>query len=122
MRQRQFYKSTLDKLIKHFGSWIRKNISNPHLHQTKYLMVDGVLSDDITILKYEETNTIEYLNTTYGLKLVEKKLNQNKHPLYDTNTIPNFYLTDPEIVTLIQERLAGEFTTLGYSTSVEYAF
>ena len=70
----------------------------------------------ITILKHEDTDTIDYLNQTFDIKLTNKRVNQSKHPQYDSKDFVSYFT--PGTIQLIQTTLADEFDYLGYSIDI----
>lgn len=117
LRKNEKYQTKISKkkLIKYFVKWLKKNINNTHINQLEYLKINGKISKNITILKYEDHNTFKYINQKYGLNLINKRVNITKHRYY--KDIKDFY-QDPELLLLIKKKFGHMFKVLGYSLDI----
>jgi len=104
-------------LKENFTAFIKQRVNDVHLRQYDYIHSNKGIS--VKIFKFEESNFIDFLNSTHNLSISKSILyNENKHPLYDKSKESVLNLFSDETVGLIKLHRNLEFERFGYSTSL----
>jgi hypothetical protein len=104
-------------LKENFEQFVIKEINNSHIRQCDYIKTKKNIY--VNIIKFEDNNIIDILNTNFNLNFSNNKLNENEITEYieAKKNIKDFF-TNPDIVKLITEERKKEFELFGYSKNV----
>lgn len=104
-------------LKENFENYVVKEINNNHLRQCDYIRTKKRIS--VFLIKFEDKNIIEILNSKFNLNFLNQKINNNDIPEYieAKKNIKSFF-ENPDIVKLILTERKKEFELFGYSKDV----
>jgi len=104
-------------LKENFEQFVVKEINNNHVRQSDYIKTNK--NTIVNLIKFEDNNVIDILNSRFKLNIPNKKINENVIPEYieAKKNIKGFF-TNPDIVKLIIEERKKEFELFGYSKDI----